>query len=87
MKNAFNMDRQGIEKLIEEKVKRIIGQYNVLPDSIKQRHVGEGVRYIRSGVASDRPTSGEKTGAVWFSTDSDTLNIWNGTAWVQEILT
>ena len=81
------MDRQQIEKLIEEKVKRIIGQFSILPDLVKSRHIGEGVRYLRAGTAANRPTSGEKTGAVWFSTDTDTLNIWNGTAWVQEVLT
>ena len=81
------ISKQEIERLIEEKVKKTISQYSAFPDSIKQRHVGEGVRYIRAGTAANRPTSGEKAGAVWFSSDTDTLNIWNGVSWVQEILT
>ena len=81
------MEKQEIERLIEERVKKIVGQFNLLPDVVKSRHVGEGVRYLRAGTAANRPTSGEKAGATWFSTDTDTLNIWNGTAWVQEVLT
>src|SRR3990167_7341448 len=54
--------------------KESIHQSEIFPDTIKARHVGEGVRYIRFGLAADRPTLGEKEGAVYFSKDTDTLN-------------
>jgi hypothetical protein len=81
------LTKDKVEQMIKERISKVIGQFNIFPDQIKSRHIGEGIRFIRSGLAASRPTSGEKAGAVWFSTDSDTLNIWNGTAWVQEILT
>lgn len=81
------MDKNEIERLIEEKIKKVMGQIDYLPDSVKQRHVGEGVRYLRAGTAANRPTSGEKAGATYFETDTNKLKIWNGTAWVEEELT
>lgn len=81
------MDRQEIEKLIDEKLKRAFGQFDVLPDVVKSRHVGEGVRFVRAGTAANRPTSGEKTGAIYLATDTNVLSCWNGTAWVSETLT
>ena len=85
------MDRdeieQLVEELVEEKTRQIIGQFDILPDAVKQRHVGEGIRFIRFGLAADRATSGEQKGAVYFATDTDTLGIWNGSAWVEEVLT
>ena len=80
-------EKREMKRIIQDELRGIIGQFDILPDMVKQRHVGEGVRFIRSGTAANRPTSGEKAGAVYFSTDSDTLNIWNGVNWVQEILT
>ena len=75
-----------IKDIIEENP-RFIFQNDIFPDTIKSRMISEGVRFIRAGVAADRPTSGEKAGACYFSTDTDTLNIWNGSSWVQEVLT
>jgi len=82
------MDRQEIEKRIKELERQIkefrfsnIHQQNIASDSVKSRHVGEGVRYLRAGTAADRPSSGEKAGAIWFSTDSFVLSIYTGSAW------
>ena len=79
--------KQEIKRLIQEELQGVIGQFDVLPDMVKQRHVGEGIRFIRSGTAANRPTSGEKAGAVWFATNTDVLSVWNGTTWVSETLT
>ena len=69
--------------LIEQ---RRTGQQMILPDAVKMRHVGEGVRYVRSGLEADKPTEGEEPlqgAATYFSTDIDTLWIWNGDSWVE----
>lgn len=71
------------------KVALLIGQQNILPQAIKNRHLGEPNSYIYSGLAANRPTTGVKlTSAglgcsIYFSTDTNVLNIWNGTAWQQ----
>ena len=85
------MDEKQIEKIVDERVKVILrgvlSQQDIFPDTIKQRHIAEGVRYVRAGVAASRPTSGEKNGAIFFATDTDELYVWNGTVWVSETLT
>jgi len=48
--------------------------------------VGEGVRMVRAGLAADRPTSGEKDGAVFFATDTGVLSAWDGSAWLDTTL-
>ena len=73
--------KREIKRLIQEELRGVIGQFDVLPDIVKQRHVGEGVRFIRSGTAANRPTSGEKAGAAWFATDTFVLSVWTGSAW------
>ena len=79
--------KREIRRIIQEELRGVIGQFDVLPDIVKQRHVGEGVRFVRAGLATNRPTSGEKAGAVYLATDTDVLSAWNGTAWVSETLT
>ena len=64
-----------------------ITQMMIPSDTIKQRHVGEGVRYLRQGLASEKPTLGELKGATFFATDTNVLYIWNGSAWVSETFT
>ena len=78
------MNEEEIKQIVQNEVKQIVGQADVLPDSIKQRHV-EGMVIFR-GLAADRP-DGSTEVLAYFSTDTDTLNIWNGLAWVQEVLT
>lgn len=80
---------QRVKKLEDEVVliqQRRTGQQMVIPDAIKMRHVGEGVRYLRSGLAANRPTSGEEPlqgSAVYFATDTNVLSIWDGNSWVE----
>lgn len=61
-------------------------QSDFLPNTIKQRHIDGMI--IKRGLAANRPVDGGVVNIMaYFSTDTDTLNIWNGTAWVQEIFT
>lgn len=82
-----------MEKQLEELIKRVeqleqrrIYQSDISNDAIKMRHIGESVRYIRSGVAASRPTSGEEPlqgSAIYFSTDTNILSVWDGDEWVE----
>lgn len=81
------MEKDEIIKIIKEEIRKVITQIDYLPDSIKQRHIGEGIRFIRAGLAANRPTSGEKAGATYFATDTNFLSIWNGSVWVEIELT
>ena len=69
---------------------RRVGQGMIINGQVKQRHLGEGNRFIRSGLAADRPTTGEpvevNSSAYYFSTDSGVLSVWNGTAWLSVTL-
>jgi len=66
-----------------------VKQQNIMPDSVKQRHVGESVRFIRSGLEADLPTEGEEPAqgsAFYFCTDSGKLKIWDGSSWLSTTL-
>lgn len=78
------MDEQQIRKIVEEMLQDTVLQEKIRPSAVKQRHLEGNVIFF--GVAADRP-DGSTEVKVYFSTDTDTLNIWNGTAWVQEIFT
>lgn len=57
-----------------------IYQDDIVSDGVKTRHVGEGVRFIQTGVAADRPTTpAEPPGSamIYFETDTNKLYIWN----------
>lgn len=83
-----------IKRQIEELAKKIkvleekrIYQRDIAPEGVKMRHVGEGVRFIRSGLAADRPTEGEvplQGTAIFLATDTNVMSIWDNTngAWV-----
>jgi len=62
-------------------IKRLT-QDSYLPDSIKQRHVGEGVRFIRGGITADKPTEGEvpmQGIAAYYDVTTKKLYLWNTT--------
>jgi hypothetical protein len=78
-----------LEQEIEDLKHRRIKQEMILPDAVKQRHIGEGVRFIRSGLYANRPTSGESTAsgsALYFATDNGKLSIWDSTQWLEVTL-
>ena len=86
-KKDINLLSHGAPPDIKAPLKRKISQsdINSLPDkSIPQRTLEGWI--IFAGLAADRP-NGSTTIKAWFSTDTNTLNLWNGSAWVQEIFT
>ena len=76
--------KKEVQRIVREEVQRIFAQHEAVSRGIKQRHL-EG-KIIFFGVAADRP-DGTTEVEAYFSTDTNTLNLWNGTAWVQEIFT
>lgn len=77
-----------ITNLVEELVaSTIITRYNIPAGVIQRRHIGEGVKGVRSGLAASIPSEGDSIGDVYFSYDTDTLSIWNGSSWVDEVFT
>lgn len=74
-----------LEKQVEFLMDKRILQTDLTPDVVKMRHVGEGVRFIRSGLEADLPTVGEtclQGQPFYWATDTNKLYGWNGTAWV-----
>lgn len=63
-----------------------ITQDRIVPDAIKSRAMGEGIRFIRSGATADKPTAGEEppaSAAVFYDTTTNKLWVWNSasSAW------
>ena len=74
------------ERIAKLETKRVL-QQDILPDVVKMRHIGEGVRFIRGGITADKPTAGEEPmqgNAVFYDETAEKLYIWNRTsgAWV-----
>ena len=64
-------------KLLEQK--RVYRQ-DIAPDAVLQRHVGEGVRFIRDGTTDDLPAEGEEPSqgaAIYFDYETNELYVWN----------
>ena len=78
-----------IKRLIEEEFNKreakILHQSQFVAKMVKQRHI-DGMIIIR-GLAADLPDDDATGVQAYFGTDDDTLYIWNGDAWVSEILT
>ena len=70
---------------IKELKEKRVSQASIPPQTIKQRHLGEGPMFIRAGLEADLPTIGENTTsnstAIYFCTDSFKLKIWTGSSW------
>lgn len=79
------IDQNVIDQLVKDveqlKKSRII---DPIPGSIKQRHLESWI--IFSGLAADLP-DGETEVKAYFATDTNTLYLWNGSAWKSEVLT
>jgi len=79
-----------IRKIVDEMVRKQprfkVLQSDIPPGTVKRRHL-EDVPIV-FGVLADRPADGEAVGIrSYFSTDNNTLAMWNGTAWVEEVFT
>lgn len=69
-----------LEKRIKALETKRITQQDILPDSIKMRAMGEGIRFIRGGVTADKPTTGEEPAdscAAFYDVTTNKLYIWN----------
>lgn len=66
-------------------IKRIT-QTDIVPRSIKPRHLDNGMFAVRFGLAADLPTDGTEVGA-YFALDTSTLYCWNGSAYKSVVLT
>ena len=80
-----------LERQIEELRRERITQARILPDVIKQRAMGEGIRFIRGGASGDKPTLGEEppfSSAIYFDETNNKLWVWNTTSssWVSTTL-
>lgn len=61
-----------------------IFQQDITPGAIKQRHISEGVIFIRSGLAASRPVTPESSRnglPIYWASDTFVLSIWTGSAW------
>lgn len=79
-----------LQKDVDFLMSKRIRQVDIVPDSVKQRAMGESNRWVRGGLEADLPVMGEPTSngfAAYFATDTNKLWIWNGTAWVSVTLT
>jgi len=75
-----------IDEAIRNQPRQKLVQSDIPPQTIKGRHLED--RVIVFGLAADRPTDGGAEGVyAYFSTDDDTLALWNSSAWVEEIFT
>jgi hypothetical protein len=78
-----------IRKIVSDMTRHLprqqIIQSDIPPKTIKKRHIEDVV--IVFGLAADRPTNADTGVKAYFATDNDTFSCWNGTAWVDEVLT
>ncbi len=76
-------DLSELKSKVEKLEKKRIFQQDIMPDVVKMRHVGEGVRYIRSGLDADLPKAETpmQGSAIYYATDTNKIYIWDGTAW------
>lgn len=84
LSSQISQIRDDVQYLMD---KRLI-QQDIVPDIIKTRHMGEGNRYMYSGLEANRPTGnlfGNST-TIYFATDTKKLWIWTGTVWVSVTL-
>ncbi len=78
---------QIVKDLIAESISgdSIIHQSQIPPKTIKKRHLEDNP--VVFGLAADRPTDSSTGVFCFFATDTDTFSCYNGSAWVEEVLT
>jgi len=74
--------KREVLRLVRDSFQEFISQHNIPPDMVKERHMGEGIRFIRAGLVANRPTTPEKDGAVYYATDENKLYIGDTDAWL-----
>lgn len=63
----------------------VIHQSQILPGTIKARHLGAKLHVVKFGDADDRPDEPGRIKA-YFATDTNVLSFYNGTSWVSVTL-
>lgn len=79
--------KREVLKLVQDVFQEFINQHNIPPDMVKERHMGEGIRFIRAGLVANRPTTPERDGAVYFALDENKLYVGDTGAWLEETFT
>ena len=77
-------DKREIRRTIAEEMRRLFAQSDAVRKSIKQRHLEANLIFF--GLSANRP-SGTTEVKIWFSTDTNVLSIWNGSAWTTHTIT
>jgi len=81
------MDNKELEKIVKDLKREVeqlkqkrVGQTDLIPDSVKMRHVGEGIRFVRS-VVEDLPTPETPLQGlpIVYTTIDNKLHIYNNT--------
>lgn len=75
--------RRQLEKLqaeVQALKNQRVTQGSFLPDVIKMRHIGEGVRYIQTGVVADKPATPATPSdscMMYYAYDENKLYVWD----------
>lgn len=76
-KREFDKLKKDVDSLKKSRL------FDPIPGSLKQRHIEAWL--VFSGLAADLP-DGTTEVRAYFATDTNTLYLWNGSAWVSEVL-
>jgi len=76
-----------IQDMINRSLTGKVSSFMIPNNSVKQRHIGEGVRYIQYGLAAERPATDILPGTIFFATDTFVLSVYTGTTWKTATLT
>ena len=76
--------KKELEKQLSNQSVRALHQSQFVPKMIKQRHLEDKI--IKFGVVANLPTNDTTGVSAYFATDTNTLYLFNGTAWVSEVL-
>lgn len=70
---------QEIKKELEDLRFRRVFQQDIVPQAVKQRHMGEPNAYISAGLVANRPDPAEVTSGVsaYYGLDTKKLYVWN----------
>lgn len=79
--NVFNREL----KPFELKKKETLHSSDLLPNSIKGRHLESNMYAIYFGLSTNRP-DGSTHAKAYFSTDTGVLSIWDGSQWLSTTL-
>lgn len=64
--------------------KAVLPQEDTLADREINNFREYPVKFIRSGLADEKPVTGERIGSIYYESDTKRLKIWDGTAWISD---